>query len=349
MRCLFLLDPLQLPSAPSYVSLSLQGGFLHDPPHMPGLATLAGHMIFNNPVPFNSPPVSQAQRSSAQEQGEEEKQRRRKKNNREKEKKEREEEKREKKEEGETGDEDSKDVHGGEDDWSAAEERKVKEERKRDGQGTNEGAEKEATGKTFASARQRQKEVKEEEDEGVKKEKEEEEEEFLYYPSLDSFLFANEAAEPLQFSTGEFISSLSYSLPSSVLLQSLDQLHYVLLNPNITEVAVNMGVIQLLQLQQRQVRTRRLEPYWRKTSVLKNHVVRQDGSLSLSLLLSLVLLLLSLHASSSSLFLRARSILLRKRRRMITSAWRVAGRRRRRRRLFVWGVVFSLNDREIDR
>lgn len=58
MGFLFLLDPLQLPTAPSFLSLSLQGGFLYDPPHFPGLATLAGHLVFNNPVPVNSPPLS---------------------------------------------------------------------------------------------------------------------------------------------------------------------------------------------------------------------------------------------------------------------------------------------------
>ncbi|KEP65910.1 UNVERIFIED_CONTAM: hypothetical protein HHA_314850 [Hammondia hammondi] len=197
MEILLLVDPLQLRSAPSHVSLSVAGGFLHDPPHLPGLATLSGHLIFNNYVPVSSAlsAASHAggERSEATSLGSRM---------------------------------ESLNRHG--------------EGGKDPEQGREEPSSDSAEGGVF--------------------------------PSLDAFLFAHDAAEPLHFSTGEFASALSYSLPTPALAASLAELKHVLLHPNITDASVGVGVVQLLQQQQKQVQKRKSEPYWRKASILKNHV-----------------------------------------------------------------------------
>ncbi|CBZ55351.1 conserved hypothetical protein [Neospora caninum Liverpool] len=190
MEMLLLVDPLQLQTAPSHVALSITGGFLHDPAHLPGLATLSGHLVFNNYVPVSSPLASPAWNGEANPRSDRA---------------------------GNSG-----------------------EDGRRPGDAAEGGGALQHAGQI--------------------------------YPSLDAFLFAHNAAEPLHFSTGEFASALSYSLPTHALSASLAQLKHVLLHPNITEASVGVGVIQLLQQQQKQVQKRKNEPYWRKASILKNHV-----------------------------------------------------------------------------
>ncbi|EPR58872.1 hypothetical protein TGGT1_314850 [Toxoplasma gondii GT1] len=199
MEILILVDPLQLRSAPSHVSLSVAGGFLHDPAHLPGLATLSGHLIFNNYVP-----VSSALSAAS--------------------------------------------LAGGV------------------------GSEQKSLGRRAESRNRRGEGGRDPEQEQGREEPSSDSEAGGMFPSLDAFLFAHDAAEPLHFSTGEFASALSYSLPTPALAASLAELKHILLHPNITDASVGVGVVQLLQQQQKQVQKRKSEPYWRKASILKNHV-----------------------------------------------------------------------------
>ncbi|PFH34387.1 hypothetical protein BESB_075390, partial [Besnoitia besnoiti] len=271
MEILLLADPLQLRSAPSHVSLSVAGGFLHDPAHLPGLATLAGHLVFNNYVPVSSPPSYGLFSSSASSRAH-------------------------------AASEHFPTTHARSRDTKEAEAEQADAEHEGDTEtlppDTREEDGMREAGRAEEGPERRRR------DERRGGECCEEDELQGFYPSLDAFLFANNAAEPLHFSTGEFASSLSYSVPAPALSASLRQLRHVLLHPNITEASVGVGVIQLLQQQQKQVRKRRSEPYWRKASILKNHVFNPAHTTSRFHVGSTDLLFLLLHHQQQTATLR---------------------------------------------